>query len=142
MATLIEKIKEADIVVIGTPLWMGDKTSIATKMIERLYGSNHIENEEGHSFYYNKVAGVVVTGNEDGAKHAIASLFFGLSYIGFTVAPESCAYWLGEAGPGPSFIEANGEQHEFTKGQVKKMSHNLYSFARMHRQFQMPAMKE
>ena len=139
---IIEKLKAADIVVIGTPLWIGEKSSIATKVMERLYGSNGVTNEKGQPFFYNKVGGVVVTGNEDGAKHAIASVVFGLSHIGFTMPPETATYWLGEAGPGPSFIEAEGHKHEFTMTQVTKMVHHLLYFAKLHQQNEIPVLEE
>ncbi|MFK3940002.1 flavodoxin family protein [Alkalihalobacillus sp. NPDC078783] len=136
--TIIEKIKAADIVVIGTPLWLGEKSSIATKVMERLYGSTGITNEKGQPFLYNKVGGVIVTGNEDGAKNAISSIVFGLSHIGLTIPPATAAYWLGEAGPGPSFIEAEGYKHEFTMNQVQTMVHHLHYFASVHQQHEIP----
>ncbi|TSB44814.1 flavodoxin family protein [Alkalicoccobacillus porphyridii] len=139
---IIEKIKKADIVVIGTPIWMGEKSSIATKVMERINGSVSVTNKKGQPIYYNKVGGVVVTGNEDGAKHAISSILFGLSYNGFTMPPETVTYWVGEAGPGPSFIEAEGYKHEFTMEQVKKMVHHLDYFARLHQQHEIPVMED
>ena len=96
---VFEKVKEADIVIIGTPLWLGEKSSIETLAIERLYGSSSETNEKEQA-YYNKVGGVVVTGNEDGAKHASASILYSLSHIGFVIPPNVDAYWVGEAGPG------------------------------------------
>ncbi|WP_059102884.1 flavodoxin family protein [Shouchella shacheensis] len=135
---IIEKLKDADIVIIGTPIWLGEKSSVSKKVLERMDGSQEITNKEGQPFFYNKVAGVVVTGNEDGAKNAISSILFGLSYLGYTVPPESYTYWLGEAGPGPSFIEAEGHQHAFTMNQVKKMVHNLSYFASLHAEHKIP----
>lgn len=95
---ILDKILESDIVLIGTPLWLGEKSSVATLVIERMYGSNSIKNEKGQAAFYNKVGGVIVTGNEDGAKHASASVLYGLSHIGFTIPPNVDAYWVGEAG--------------------------------------------
>ena len=71
----------ANIVIIGNPIWLGEKSSLATQVIERLYGSSCETNDKGQTVFYNKVGGVVVTGNEDGAKHANASILFGLSHI-------------------------------------------------------------
>ncbi|RDY67979.1 flavodoxin family protein, partial [Halobacillus trueperi] len=102
---VFEKVKEADIVIISTPLWLGEKSSLATVAIERLYGSSGETNERGQAIYYNKVGGVVITGNEDGAKHAAASVLYGLSHIGFVIPPNVDAYWVGEAGPGPSYMD-------------------------------------
>ncbi|MDX1771347.1 MAG: flavodoxin family protein, partial [Planococcaceae bacterium] len=111
---IFQKVMAANIVIIGTPLWLGEKSSLATQVIERLYGSSGETNDKGQSVFYNKVGGVVVTGNEDGAKHANASILYGLSHIGFVIPPNVDAYWVGEAGPGPSYIDA-GQENEFTK---------------------------
>lgn len=135
---ILEKVKAADIVVIGTPLWLGEKSSIATQVIERLYGGSGLKNEKGQAIYYNKVGGVVVTGNEDGAKHACASILYGLSHIGFTVPPNVDTYWVGEAGPGKSYIDA-GRDNDFTKSHGKTMAYNLYHFAKMLSETPIPA---
>ena len=96
---IFEKVKEADILIIGTPLWLGEKSSIATLAMERLYGSSSETNDKGQAIYYNKVGGVIVTGNEDGAKHASASILYGLAHIGYVIPPNVDTYWVGEAGP-------------------------------------------
>ena len=62
-------MKASDILVIGSPIWLGDKSNIATKVIERLYAHSAETNPHGQYIYYNKVGGVMVTGNEDGGKH-------------------------------------------------------------------------
>jgi multimeric flavodoxin WrbA len=136
---IFEKIKAADILVIGTPIWLGEKSSIATLAIERLYGGAGLTNEKGQYIYYNKVGGVVVTGNEDGAKEASRSILYGLSHIGFTIPPNVDSYWVGEAGPGPSFIEAKGTKNEFTMQHIKIMSYNLVHFANMLKKHPIPA---
>ncbi|AXF57181.1 flavodoxin family protein [Salicibibacter kimchii] len=136
---ILTKIKHADIVMVGTPLWIGEKSSIAKKVLERINGSVNLTNEKGQSIFYDKVGGVVVTGNEDGAKNAAASIVFALNYMGFTMPPEPVAYWTGEAGPGPSFIEEEGIKNEFTAGQVETMAYNLVHMARMIRQNPIPA---
>ncbi|GAA3731508.1 flavodoxin family protein [Salinicoccus jeotgali] len=134
---VFEKVKAADIVLIGTPLWLGEKSSIATLAIERLYGSSSFTDENGQSIFYNKVGGVIVTGNEDGAKHAAASVLYGLSHIGFTIPPNVDAYWVGEAGPGPSYIEA-GQDNDFTKKHVEMLAYNTMHLARMFKETPIP----
>ncbi|PLR78420.1 flavodoxin family protein [Bacillus sp. V3-13] len=136
---IFEKVKKADIVIIGTPIWLGEKSSIAAFAIERLYGASSMANEKGQSLYYNKVGGAVVTGNEDGAKHAACSILYGLSHIGFTVPPNVDTYWVGEAGPGPSYIEANGWENDFTMRSVRTTGHNLVHFARLLKENPIPA---
>ncbi|MBS4179079.1 flavodoxin family protein [Bacillus sp. FJAT-49731] len=136
---IFEKVKEADILIIGSPIWLGEQSSLAVKTIERLYGGSSLTNEKGQYLYYNKVGGVVITGNEDGAKHVARSLIYSLSHIGFTIPPNVDTYWVGEAGPGPSFIEAKGYKNEFTMQHAKIMAYNLMHFARMFKQHPIPA---
>ncbi|WP_100399081.1 flavodoxin family protein [Bacillus sp. FJAT-44742] len=135
---LMEKVKGADIIILGTPIWNGEKSSLASLVMERLYAQSGETNEKGQAIYYNKVFGCLVTGNEDGAKEAGKSILFGMANIGFTIPPNSLAYWVGEAGPGPSYMEA-GQDSEFTKKNTKMMSYNLIHFARMFQQFPIPA---
>jgi multimeric flavodoxin WrbA len=137
--SIFEKVKAADILIVGTPLWLGEKSSIATQVIERLYGGSGLTNDKGQYIYYNKVGGVIVTGNEDGAKHASASLLYGLSHIGFTIPPNVDTYWVGEAGPGPSYIEAEGDKNEFTKQHAEIMAYNLIHFSSMLQKTPIPA---
>lgn len=126
---IFEEVQKADIVIIGTPLWLGEKSSLATLTIERLYGSSGETNASGQAIYYNKVGGVVVTGNEDGAKHASASILYALSHIGFTIPPNVDAYWVGEAGPGPSYMDGHGKENAFTKKHVEMLAYNTWHLA-------------
>lgn len=135
---VLEKVKAADIVVIGTPIWLGEKSSLATLAIERLYGSSSVTNDKGQSIFYNKVGGAIVTGNEDGAKHSAASLLYGLSHIGFLIPPNVDAYWVGEAGPGESYIKA-GRDNEFTKSAIERLAYNTYHLAGMLKNNPIPA---
>ncbi|KAB7704716.1 flavodoxin family protein [Bacillus aerolatus] len=128
---IFEKVKKADILIIGSPIWLGDQSSITTKIIERLYGGSSLTNEKGQYIYYNKVGGVIVTGNEDGAKHVSRNIIYALSHIGVTIPPNVDTYWVGEAGPGPSFIEAEGYKNEFTMQHAKIMAYNLMHFAKL-----------
>lgn len=135
---VFQKVLAADILIIGTPLWLGEKSSIATLAIERLYGSSGETNEKGQSVYYNKVGGVVVTGNEDGAKHASASVLYALSHIGFLIPPNVDAYWVGEAGPGPSYMETDRD-NAFTKKHVQMLAYNTIHLAQMLKNQPIPA---
>lgn len=134
---IFEKVKAADIVIVGTPIWIGEKSSVANLAMERLYASSSETKENGQSIYYNKVGGTVVTGNEDGAKHAAASILYGLSHIGFVVPPNVDAYWVGEAGPGPSYMETE-KDNEFTKSHVKMLAYNTLHLARIFKENPIP----
>ncbi|MBZ9728788.1 NAD(P)H-dependent oxidoreductase [Salegentibacter sp. JZCK2] len=128
---LLKKIKAADILILATPIWRGDRGAVAKMVAERFDGIMEEGNEENGQFpTYNKVAGVMVDGNEDGAKKAISSMVFDLSEHGFTVPVNGFCYYVGEAGPGPSYIEAEGNKHEFTNNMMLLMAHNLVHLAK------------
>jgi multimeric flavodoxin WrbA len=135
---LMEKVKKADIVVLGTPIWNGERSSLASILIERLYAESGETNEKGQAVYYNKVFGCLVTGNEDGAKSVARSVLFAMDNIGFTIPPNALSYWVGEAGPGPSYIEA-GQESDFTKKNTMMMSYNLMHFAEILKKHPIPA---
>ena len=94
------KVKAADIVVIGSSIWLGEKTSVCTQVIERLYANSHLLNEAGQYADYGKVGGCLITGNEDGAKHCSMNILYSLQHLGYVIPPQADAAWLGEAGPG------------------------------------------
>ncbi|MFG6149912.1 flavodoxin family protein [Halobacillus sp. B23F22_1] len=136
---IFDKVKEADIVILSSPIWLGEKSSLATVAMERLNGSSGETNEKGQAIYYNKVAGVVITGNEDGAKHVASSLLYGLSHLGFVIPPNADAYWVGEAGPGPSYLEEGGQENEFTKKHVEMLAYNTMHLAKIFKEHPIPA---
>ncbi len=127
---ILHKIKQTDILIIATPVWRGDRSSIAKLLAERMDGLfSDDKNENDQYVTYNKVAGVLVDGNEDGAKKAISSILLDLTEHGFTVAVNPFSYYVGEAGPGPSYIEAKGDQHEFTNNMLLIMAQNMVHLA-------------
>ena len=126
---ILDKIKRADIIVIATSIWFGVRSSIAQLVIERLDGTYAERNERGQYPLYNKVAGVVITGNEDGAHSAAETTLFNLTHLGCAVPPNPDTYWVGDAGPGPSYIEA-GQDHEYTKRTTRWMALNLVHLAK------------
>jgi len=130
---IYEKVKAADILVIGTPIWLGEKSSVATQVIERLYSSSGDLNDAGQYAYYGKVGGCLVTGNEDGVKHCAMSILYALQHIGYTIPPQADAGWIGEAGPGPSYLDpgSGGPENDFTNRNTTFMTWNLLHLARM-----------
>lgn len=131
--TIYEQVKNADIVVIGTSIWLGEKTSVCTQVIERLYANSHILNEAGQYADYGKVGGCLVTGNEDGAKHCAMNVLYSLQHLGYVIPPQADAAWLGEAGPGPSYLDegSGGPENDFTNRNTTFMTWNLIHMARM-----------
>lgn len=130
---ILEKVMAADMLVIGTAIWLGEKTSIATKVIERLYASSGVLNEAGQYAYYGRVGGCLVTGNEDGAKHCAMNVLYSLQHLGFSIPPQADAAWLGEAGPGASYMDpgSGGPENDFTNRNTTFMTWNLMHLARM-----------
>lgn len=127
------KIMNADILVLGTPIWLGDKSSVATMAIERLYAYSAKQNEEGQYAYYGKAGGCIITGNEDGVKHCSMNILYSLQHLGYTIPPQSDAGWIGEIGPGPSYLDegSGGMKNEFTQRNTTFMTWNLMHLARM-----------
>ncbi|AKD04353.1 flavodoxin family protein [Pontibacter korlensis] len=129
---ILAEIKGSDILIIGSPIWLGDKSSICKMIIERIDGSTSEQDEEtGQYPLYNKIGGVLVTGNEDGAKKVSSEVLFSLNHSGCTIPPNSMAYWVGEAGPGPSYIDADGGKHLFTNKNLRFLVNNTVYFARL-----------
>ncbi|PTL60107.1 flavodoxin family protein [Paraconexibacter algicola] len=126
-----EQVLAADILVLGTPIWLGQKSSVATRVIERLYGNSGQLNEQGQWIYYGRAGGCIVTGNEDGAKHCAMETLYSLQHLGYAVPPQADSCWLGEAGPGPSYSDegSGGPQNEFTQRNTVFMAWNLMHLA-------------
>ncbi len=99
--------------------------------LERLSGG-YDEADEANGQYplYNKVGGVIVTGNEDGAHNVSANTLFNLTHLGATIAPNSDSYWVGDAGPGPSYLEI-GQDHLYTNRTVLYLVHNTVYMANL-----------
>jgi multimeric flavodoxin WrbA len=131
------KVRDADILVLGTPIWLGEESSVCRIIIERLYAMSGELNEKNQSIFYNKVGGAVITGNEDGVKHTSMSLLYALQHIGYTVPPQADCGWIGEVGPGASYGDEledgshAGFGNEFTQRNTTIMTWNLIHLARM-----------
>lgn len=135
---IYEKVKAADIIVLGGPIWLGDNSSIMKQVIERLYANSHILNEHGQYADYGKVGGCLITGNEDGVKHCAMNVLYSLGHLGYTIPPQADAGWIGEAGPGPSYGDPKedgsgfyGLDNDFTNRNTTFMTWNLMHIAQM-----------
>lgn len=129
---LFEQVKDADILVIGTPIWLGEKSSVAQKLIERLYAMSAMQNDKGQYIYYGKVGGCVITGNEDGVKHCAMGMLYSLQHLGYSIPPQADCGWIGEVGPGPSYLDesAHSAENDFTNRNTTFMSYNLMHLAK------------
>ncbi|HUH08532.1 MAG TPA: flavodoxin family protein [Egibacteraceae bacterium] len=129
---IFEQVMAADILVLATPIWLGEKSSICTKVIERLYGNSGMLNEHGQYAYYGRVGGCLVTGNEDGIKHCAMNILYSLQHLGYVIPPQADAGWIGEAGPGPSYGDDGiGLDNDFTNRNTAFMAWNLMHLARL-----------
>jgi len=130
---IYEKVKASDILVITSAIWLGEKSSVCTKVTERLYATSSDLNDAGQYAYYGRVAGCLITGNEDGAKHCAMNILYSLQHLGYVIPPQADACWLGEAGPGPSYLDpgSGGPENDFTNRNTTFMTWNLMHLARM-----------
>ena len=130
---IFERVVAADILVLLSPIWLGEKSSVCTKVVERLYGNSHLLNDAGQYAYYGRVGGCIVTGNEDGAKHCAMNILYSLQHLGFTIPPQADSGWVGEAGPGPSYLDegSGGPGNDFTNRNTTFLTWNLLHVARM-----------
>jgi multimeric flavodoxin WrbA len=128
-----ERVMASNILVIAGPIWLGDNSSITKRIIERLYATSGNTNEKGQWDYYGRVGGALITGNEDGIKHCAMDILYSLQHIGYTIPPQADAGWIGEAGPGPSYLDegSGGPENEFTNRNTTFMTWNLMHLATM-----------
>jgi multimeric flavodoxin WrbA len=130
---IYQRVQAADILVLAGPIWLGDNSSVTKKVIERLYACSHLLNQAGQYAYYGRVGGCLITGNEDGIKHCSMSILYSLQHLGYTIPPQADAGWIGEAGPGPSYLDegSGGPANDFTNRNTTFMTWNLMHLARL-----------
>jgi len=123
----------AEILVLLSPIWLGEKSSVCTAVIERLYGNSHLLNADGQYAYYGRVGGCLITGNEDGGKHCAMNILYSLQHLGYAIPPQADAAWMGEAGPGPSYSDpgSGGPENDFTNRNTSFLTWNLLHHARL-----------
>ncbi len=130
------QVMASDILVVAGPIWLGDNSSVTKRVIERLYGSSGELNDAGQYAYYGRVGGCLITGNEDGIKHCAMNILYSLQHLGYTIPPQADAGWIGEAGPGPSYLDegSGGPENDFTNRNATFMTWNLLHLARLLKQ--------
>lgn len=123
-----EKLLDSQILVIASPTWLGRPSSVAQRVLERMDGMLSETDDEGRPVAYNRVAGVVVTGNEDGAHHVISEISGALADIGYTVPGQAWTYWHLGPGPGPDYLD-DERGREWSHRTGRAMAANLYGVA-------------
>ncbi len=128
---LVARIKAADIVLFCTPIWWGGRSSLMQRVIERLDALDEEYSASGRSAIKGKVAGIVITGSEDGALSVMGSIMMVLSWMGFTLPPECTAYWVGEVGQPPSQDTDKRRKNAATMHMAKNLAQNLVYYSRL-----------
>jgi len=133
-----ERILAADILVLATPIWLGQPSSVTKRALERLDAELSETDDEGRLLTYGKVALVAVVGNEDGAHHVSAELFQALDDVGFTIPAAAVTYWVGPAMGSTDFQDLD-ETPESTAATTKTAAANAAHLARLLRETPYPA---
>ncbi len=124
-----QELLSAEILIMAVPTWVGKPSSVAQRVIERMDAMLSETDDEGRPVAYNRVVGVVVTGNEDGAHHVITEVVGALIDIGYTAPGQAWTYWNRGPGPGPSYLETD-EGHDWSRSTGEAAASNLLAVAR------------
>ncbi|MBZ6227161.1 flavodoxin family protein [Streptomyces olivaceus] len=124
-----EKLLASQILVIASPTWLGRPSSVAQRVLERMDAMLSETDDEDRPVAYNRIAGVLVTGNEDGAHHVISEISGGLADIGYTIPGQAWTYWHLGPGPGPDFLD-DERGHDWALSTGRAMASNLVHAAR------------
>ena len=136
-----EKILAADILLFGTPIWLGQPSSVCKRALERMDAFLEEKDEQGRMVSYGKVAAVAVVGNEDGAHHVSAELFQALNDVGFTIPANAVAYWLGEAMGSKNFVDLD-ETPDAVKTMISMLVRNTVHVAELLKDSQYPGSED
>jgi multimeric flavodoxin WrbA len=134
---LRQLVLDADIVLLGTPVWMGNPSSVCRRVLERMDGFLSETDDEGRMVTFGKVAGVVVVGNEDGAHNVIAQCYQGLADVGFSFPTNAATYWVGEAMGSVDYKDLDGVP-EKVADTTAMMATNVAHLARLLRDHPFP----
>ncbi len=132
------KMLESDLLVLATPIWLGQPSAVCKMVLERLDAELGETDDEGRMLTYGKVAGVAVVGNEDGAHHVSAELYQALGDVGFTVPANGVTYWVGEAMQGIDYQDKD-PRPESTEQTTRTLAANASHLARLLRDNPYPA---
>lgn len=124
-----DAVLAAEILVVATPTWMARPSSVAQRVLERMDAMIAETDDEEKPVAYGKVAGVVVTGNEDGAHHVISEISGALVDIGFTIPGQAWTYWNRGPGPGKSYLE-DDSKHDWSRTTGETAAQNLAAAAK------------
>jgi multimeric flavodoxin WrbA len=138
---LRSKILAADILLVGTPIWLGQPGSVAKRALERMDAFLQETDDQGRMVSYGKVAAVAVVGNEDGAHHVSAEVFQALNDVGFTIPANAVAYWVGEAMGSTNLVDLD-ETPKAVITMVSMLARNTAHLAKLLKQSRYPGEDE
>ncbi|GIG28767.1 flavodoxin family protein [Cellulomonas marina] len=121
-----QQVLAADVLVLATPIWMGQPSSVIKRALERLDAELSETDDEGRLLTYGKVAAVAVVGNEDGAHHLSAELFQALDDVGFTIPAQAVTYWVGEAMGGVDYQDLDPTPETVTSTTATVAAHTAH----------------
>jgi len=127
---LRQRVLEAQVLILGSPIWLGQPSSIAKRVLERMDAFLEETDEQGRMVSYGRVAAVAVVGNEDGAHHVSAEIYQALNDVGFTIPANAVAYWVGEAMGSTEFVDLEKVPDVVTRS-VKMLARNTAHLARL-----------
>lgn len=125
---LRQQVLDADVLLVATPTWVGQASSVCMRVLERLGADIYEKDEDGRPVMFAKVAIAAVVGNEDGAHHVTAELCQALSDVGFTIPAGGATYWVGEAMQAVDYKDKKPTP-EKTAGTTKTLARNLAHLA-------------
>ncbi|MDB5524855.1 MAG: NADPH-dependent reductase protein [Rhizobium sp.] len=131
------KVLDADILIMGTPIWMGQPSSVCKRALERMDAFLEEKDDQGRMVSYGTVAAVAVVGNEDGAHHVSAEVYQALNDVGFTIPANAVAYWVGEAMGSINFVDLRQVPDVVTES-VAMLARNTAHLARLLSENQYP----
>ena len=137
---ILEELLTSEILILASPTWVGTLSSIAMRVLERINGLYSAFDEHGRPVTYNKVAGFVVTGEEDGARHVVTEMAGALMDVGFTIAPQCYTYWNNGPGPGKSYLKSDFRK-EWSSETGKAAAANIVAVAKALKHTPIPPMK-
>ncbi len=135
---IVAKIQAADVLIFATPVWWGQRSSLMQRAIERMDAFDEEVIAGGRSELLNKVAGVVITGSEDGAQQVLGSILEVLTFMNFTIPPQACAYWVGEVGDDPKQEREKRLANKAAPHMAQNLAKGLMYYAQLLRDKPMP----
>lgn len=136
-----EQVLAADILLIGTPIWLGQPSSVCKRALERMDAFLEETDDQGRMVSYGKVGAVAVVGNEDGAHHVSAEVFQALNDVGYTIPANAVAYWVGEAMGSTNFVDLDATPEE-VRTMVSMLARNTAHLAGLLKRSQYPGEKK